>query len=113
MMLGHYPHYKASMSRLISTHHDASITKLTLESQIFNDIQTFQSDIKKVVMKHICHGYDLFPPTNSKADDDNGLVVVMNKADQLLCISAYLHGEPDELVCKYFKYQYLSSYKTG
>ncbi|KAI9460021.1 hypothetical protein HD554DRAFT_2176797 [Boletus coccyginus] len=75
---GIYPRYKIAMSRLI-----------------FNDTQTFRSDIKKAVMKYICPGYDLFPPSTAKTDDER-LTAVMKKADDLLRTSSYLRGVLDE-----------------
>ncbi|KAF8120085.1 hypothetical protein EV363DRAFT_1460047 [Boletus edulis] len=62
---------------------------------IFNDTQTFHSNIKKVVMKYIRPGYDLFPPSTAKTDEEC-LAAVMDKADKLLSTSSYLCGAPDE-----------------
>ncbi|KAF8134028.1 hypothetical protein EV363DRAFT_1295397 [Boletus edulis] len=64
---------------------------------IFNDTQTFHSDIKKVVMKFIHPGYDLFLPATAGIDKEK-LTVVKNKADKLLSTSSYLHGAPDAQV---------------
>ncbi|KAF8550338.1 hypothetical protein OG21DRAFT_1487831 [Imleria badia] len=73
-----YPEHKADMSTLI-----------------FNDTQTFRSDIKKAVMKYIRPGYDLFPPLTTNTAEER-LAAVMKKADELLSTSLYLHGVPDE-----------------
>ncbi|KAF8133443.1 hypothetical protein EV363DRAFT_1295587 [Boletus edulis] len=67
---------------------------------IFNDTQTFHSDIKKVVMKFIHPGYDLFLPATAGIDKEK-LTVVKNKADKLLSTSSYLRGAPD---ARYFNY---------
>ncbi|KAF8141799.1 hypothetical protein EV363DRAFT_1150467 [Boletus edulis] len=62
---------------------------------IFNDMQTFHSDVKKAAMKFICHGYDLFPPSNVRTDEEQ-FAAVMTKANDVLSTSSYLHGEPDQ-----------------
>ncbi|KAI6020833.1 hypothetical protein PISMIDRAFT_19830 [Pisolithus microcarpus 441] len=74
---GYYPTHKLDMCRLL-----------------FNDILTFHSDLKKVVIKSLHADYDLYPPTTAKTEEQR-IAAVKKKANDLLNMARYLHGEPD------------------
>ncbi|KAF8136217.1 hypothetical protein EV363DRAFT_1395337 [Boletus edulis] len=73
----YFPEHKHSMRRLL-----------------FNNTQTFRSDIKKAVMKSIHFDYELYPPPTAKSDEE-GITAVKHRASKLLGTSAYLQGPPD------------------
>ncbi|KAI6023493.1 hypothetical protein PISMIDRAFT_99105, partial [Pisolithus microcarpus 441] len=74
---GYYPTHKLDMCRLL-----------------FNDMQTFCSNLKKAVMKSLCADYELYPPSTAKMEEEC-IAAVKKKADDLLSTGKYLHGEPD------------------
>ncbi|KAI5996947.1 hypothetical protein EDD15DRAFT_2364392 [Pisolithus albus] len=75
---GYYPTHKLDMCRLL-----------------FNDMQTFRSDLKKAVMKSLRADYELYPPSTAKTEEER-IAAVKKKADDLLSTGKYLHGEPDD-----------------
>ncbi|KIK16144.1 hypothetical protein PISMIDRAFT_16015 [Pisolithus microcarpus 441] len=76
---GFYPEHKRSMATIL-----------------FNDTQTFRSEIKKVAMRIVPFKYGLYPP---KTIDDNAerIDFVKKKATQLLESARYLHRDLDSL----------------
>ncbi|KIM63475.1 hypothetical protein SCLCIDRAFT_44221, partial [Scleroderma citrinum Foug A] len=76
---GYYPAHRSSMCRLL-----------------FNDTQTFRSDIKKAIMKTLPFDYGLYPPPDV-GNEGVRIKFVKDRADELLKTSAYLCGEPDAL----------------
>lgn len=70
-------------------------------AQLFNDTQTFCSDVKKAIMKTLLFDYELYPPPNA-GNKEAWIKFVKDRANELLWSSAYLHGEPDGLVCFFF-----------
>ncbi|KAI6096005.1 hypothetical protein F5141DRAFT_1221212 [Pisolithus sp. B1] len=68
--------------------------KLDMCRLLFNDILTFCSDLKKVAIKSLCAEYDLYPPTTANTEEQC-IAAVKKKADDLLSMARYLHGEPD------------------
>ncbi|KAI5993297.1 hypothetical protein EDD15DRAFT_2196719 [Pisolithus albus] len=76
---GFYPEHKRSMATIL-----------------FNDTQTFRSEIKKVAVHIVPFEYGLYPPENI---DDNAerIDFVKKKAAQLLKSAQYLHGDLDSL----------------
>ncbi|KAI5984165.1 hypothetical protein EDD15DRAFT_2375558 [Pisolithus albus] len=75
---GYYPTHKLDMCRLL-----------------FNDTQTFRSDLKKAVMKSLRADYELYPPSTAKTEEER-IAAVKKKADDLLSTGKYLRGEPDD-----------------
>lgn len=65
--------------------------------QLFNDTQTFCSEIKKAALKIVPSQYNLFPPSSAKTQAER-IQAVKDKAAALLENSQYLQGEPDALV---------------
>ncbi|KAI6027979.1 hypothetical protein PISMIDRAFT_7662 [Pisolithus microcarpus 441] len=76
---GFYPEHKRSMATIL-----------------FNDMQTFHSEIKKVTVCIVPFEYGLYPP---KTIDDNAKRIdfIKKKATQLLESARYLHGDLDSL----------------
>ncbi|KAI6017759.1 hypothetical protein BKA83DRAFT_4496913 [Pisolithus microcarpus] len=76
---GFYPEHKRSMVTIL-----------------FNNTQTFHSEIKKVAVHIIPFEYGLYPP---ETIDDNAKQInfVKKKATQLLESAQYLHGDLDSL----------------
>ncbi|KAI6023527.1 hypothetical protein BKA83DRAFT_4125086 [Pisolithus microcarpus] len=76
---GFYPEHKRSMATIL-----------------FNDTQTFHSEIKKVAMRIVPFEYGLYPP---ETIDDNAKQIdfVKKKATQLLESAQYLRGDLDSL----------------
>ena len=58
----------------------------------------FCSDVKKAIMKTLPFDYGLYPPPDV-GNEGVQIKFVKDRADVLLKTSAYLHGEPDALVC--------------
>ncbi|KAL4072340.1 hypothetical protein V8B97DRAFT_1870496 [Scleroderma yunnanense] len=77
--VGYYPAYRSGMCRLL-----------------FNDTQTFCSNVKKTIMKTLLFDYELYP-LSSAGNDEAWIKFVKDKADKLLRTSVYLHGKPDAL----------------
>ncbi|KIM50158.1 hypothetical protein SCLCIDRAFT_34593 [Scleroderma citrinum Foug A] len=69
---------------------------IQLTGQLFNDMQTFCSDVKKAIMKTLLFDYELYPPPNA-GNEEAWIKFVKDRANELLWSSAYLHGEPDGL----------------
>ncbi|KAL4064639.1 hypothetical protein J3A83DRAFT_4191349 [Scleroderma citrinum] len=65
-------------------------------AQLFNDTQTFCSDVKKAIMKTLLFDYELYP-LSSAGNEEAWIKFVKDKADELLRTSVYLHGKPDTL----------------
>ena len=65
--------------------------------KLFNDTQTFHSDLKKAVTKSLRADYELYPPPTAKTDEQR-IAAVKKKADDLLSTAEYLHGDPDDQV---------------
>ncbi|KAG6370848.1 hypothetical protein JVT61DRAFT_10865 [Boletus reticuloceps] len=76
---GYYPEHKQDTCRLL-----------------FNYIQTFYSDIKKVVLKFMHTGYNLVLPSTATMTEQC-FTAIKEKAAVLLSTSAYLCGDPDSL----------------
>ncbi|KAI6011879.1 hypothetical protein BKA83DRAFT_4501563 [Pisolithus microcarpus] len=70
--------------------------KRSMATILFNDMQTFRSEIKKVAVRIIPFEYGLYPP---ETIDDNAerIDFVKKKATQLLESARYLHGDLDSL----------------
>ncbi|KAL4079786.1 hypothetical protein J3A83DRAFT_4368638 [Scleroderma citrinum] len=69
---------------------------IQLTGQLFNDTQTFCSNVKKTIMKTLLFDYELYP-LSSAGNDEAWIKFVKDKADKLLRTSVYLHGKPDAL----------------
>ncbi|KAI6018679.1 hypothetical protein BKA83DRAFT_4496161 [Pisolithus microcarpus] len=76
---GFYPEHKRSMATIL-----------------FNDTQTFHSEIKKATVHIVPFEYCLYPPKNIE-DDGEHIEFVKKKAAQLLEGVQYLHGDVDSL----------------
>ncbi|KAF8119246.1 hypothetical protein EV363DRAFT_1411559 [Boletus edulis] len=74
---GIYPEHRVGMCRLI-----------------FNDTQTFRSDLKKEVAKNLRVDYDIFPSKNAKTAEERTMQI-KSKAVELLSSAAYLRGDVD------------------
>ncbi|KAL4070603.1 hypothetical protein J3A83DRAFT_4372792 [Scleroderma citrinum] len=73
---------------------DSAIIQLT--GQLFNNTQTFHSNVKKAVMKTLLFDYELYP-LSSAGNEEAQIKFVKDKADELLRTSVYLCGKPDAL----------------
>ncbi|KAI6018962.1 hypothetical protein BKA83DRAFT_4495751 [Pisolithus microcarpus] len=76
---GFYPEHKRSMATIL-----------------FNNMQTFHSEIKKAAVHIVPFEYCLYPPENIK-DDGEHIEFIKKKAAQLLEGVQYLHGDIDSL----------------
>ncbi|KAI5986659.1 hypothetical protein EDD15DRAFT_2373126 [Pisolithus albus] len=76
---GFYPEHKRSMATIL-----------------FNDTQTFRSEIKKAAIRIVPFEYCLYPPENIE-DDGERIEFVKKKAAQLLEGAQYLRGDVDSL----------------
>ncbi|KAI5983023.1 hypothetical protein EDD15DRAFT_2376899 [Pisolithus albus] len=76
---GFYPEHKRSMATIL-----------------FNDTQTFRSEIKKAAIRIVPFEYCLYPPENIE-DDGECIEFVKKKAAQLLEGAQYLRGDVDSL----------------
>ncbi|KAI6018721.1 hypothetical protein BKA83DRAFT_4496202 [Pisolithus microcarpus] len=76
---GFYPEHKRSMATIL-----------------FNDTQTFRSEIKKAAVRIVPFEYCLYPPENIE-DDGERIEFVKKKAAQLLEGAQYLRGDVDSL----------------
>ncbi|KAN0101090.1 hypothetical protein V8E55_001074, partial [Tylopilus felleus] len=81
-----YPEHQAGMCRLISN--------IFCMFYIFNDMQTFHSDLKKKVVRNLHVDYDISPSKNAKTAEERS-AQIKNKADELLSSVAYLQEDID------------------
>ncbi|KAG6372127.1 hypothetical protein JVT61DRAFT_7906 [Boletus reticuloceps] len=62
--------------------------------QLFNDTQTFHSDLKKEVAKNLRVNYNIQPPLNAVLETERQ-TEIKKQAHQLLSTAAYLWGDVD------------------
>ncbi|KAI6096610.1 hypothetical protein EDD16DRAFT_1527921 [Pisolithus croceorrhizus] len=60
-------------------------------------------DLKKVVIESLCADYDLYPPMTAKTEEQH-ITAVKKKANDLLSMVRYLHGEPDDQIAEFQEY---------
>ncbi|KAF8141810.1 hypothetical protein EV363DRAFT_1291785 [Boletus edulis] len=65
---------------------------------IFNDTQTFRSDLKKEVVRNLCVEYNILPSKNAK-NAEECIAQIKSKAAELLSSASYLRQDPDANVC--------------
>ncbi|KIJ58966.1 hypothetical protein HYDPIDRAFT_171026 [Hydnomerulius pinastri MD-312] len=61
---------------------------------LWNDIHTFRSEIRGVIIPIITTEYQLYPPSTAKTQDTR-IAAIKAKAKALSCKYRYLQGEPD------------------
>ncbi|KAI6014898.1 hypothetical protein BKA83DRAFT_123532 [Pisolithus microcarpus] len=89
--IGFYPQYKRSMARML-----------------FNDMQTFWSEIKKVAVRIVPIEYNLSAPKSATTECEQ-LDAVKQKATALLEGAKFLRGECDSLISSNFAHPALQN----
>ncbi|KAF8421731.1 hypothetical protein L210DRAFT_3510131 [Boletus edulis BED1] len=74
---GFYPEHRTGMCKLI-----------------FNNMQTFRSDLKKKVVRNLHVEYNILPSKNPK-NAEECIAQIKSKAAELLSSASYLHRDPD------------------